>query len=87
MALYDKNGRKVDESKDFYSPDKAINKDDLLEYVQDGLFRIGQIYEDQPAETAICKKCKGKEFNIGSGSYYTAIRCTKCGWQYCLHEG
>ena len=34
-----------------------------------------------------CKKCGALEFNVGSGDYFTAIRCVKCGWEECIHEG
>lgn len=60
---------------------------DFITEKDDGLFHIGQSYEDTAAETIVCKICGGNEFNIGSGCYFTAIRCTKCEYEICIHEG
>jgi len=35
----------------------------------------------------MCTSCGSFEFNVGRGTYYTAIRCSKCGWEECLHDG
>ncbi len=62
--------------------------DEVLEEIpDDNTFVIGQGYEERPAKTIRCKNCKGTDFNVGQGSYYTAIRCTTCEWQVCIHEG
>lgn len=50
-------------------------------------FTIGQIYDDEPAITIGCKKCKGTTFKVGSGNHYTAIKCVTCNWQACIHDG
>ena len=51
------------------------------------IFHIGQSYEAFPAKKLACKSCGGDEFNVGGASYYTAIRCTKCEWEDCIHDG
>ena len=53
----------------------------------DNTFHIGQVYEKNAATTVFCKRCHGTEFNVGVGSYYTAIRCTHCKWELMIHEG
>jgi len=52
-----------------------------------GDFEIGQCYEETPAKTLVCKKCKSKRFIVGQGDYFTAIKCEKCGYEICIHEG
>lgn len=59
---------------------------DLIEMKKDGLFHTGQD-KDDICETVYCKKCGGKKFNVGSATYYTGIKCIKCGWEICIHEG
>lgn len=54
---------------------------------QRGDFHIGQIYDEEPAETYICKKCGADKFIVGAGDYFTALKCTNCGWEMCIHEG
>ena len=54
---------------------------------QDETFHIGQCYEEEAATTLVCAKCEGKIFNVGQGSYFTAIRCVKCEWEQCIHDG
>lgn len=60
---------------------------DVLEWKQDGLFHIGQSYEKKVADTVFCKGCGGNKFNVGQGSYYTAIRCVVCEYEILIHEG
>ena len=50
-------------------------------------FHIGQSYDDYGAATIICKNCLGRDFNVGIGSHYTAIRCVVCEWEICIHSG
>jgi ribosomal protein L37E len=61
--------------------------DDFYQSVSDGLFHVGQSYEEGPADTIQCRRCGGKEFNVGQGSYFTAIRCVKCEYELCVHNG
>ncbi len=55
--------------------------------LEDGLFHCGQIYEDTPAKTLQCKLCGSKEFNVGTGNYFTAIKCKNCEYELCIHDG
>ncbi len=50
-------------------------------------FNIGQSYEETPARTLICKYCGGEEFKVGQGDYFTAIKCIKCEYEVCIHDG
>lgn len=50
-------------------------------------FHIGQSYDEKPASVIVCKKCGSEDFNVGSGSFYTAIRCIRCKWEYPIHSG
>lgn len=50
-------------------------------------FHVGQIYDDYAAKTTICKKCGADKFMVGQGSYFTAIKCTNCNWEICIHDG
>jgi hypothetical protein len=61
--------------------------EDLFIEKTDGLFHIGQSYEDIPAKTIYCKKCGGNKFNVGVGSYFAGIKCITCGWEICIHSG
>ncbi len=40
-----------------------------------------------PATKQVCKTCGGDKFEVGFGEYFTAIRCTTCKYQCCVHEG
>jgi len=50
-------------------------------------FHVGQCYEKEPAKPIACVKCNGVEFHVAQGSYFTAIRCPNCKWEYCIHDG
>jgi hypothetical protein len=67
--------------------DFKYNPDDLTEQIDDETFHIGQCYEDDAARVLRCTKCKSREFNVGQGSYFTAIRCVNCHWEACIHDG
>lgn len=60
---------------------------DPIKLVDDGLFHIGQCYDIWVAETVQCIKCGSKEFNVGSGTHFTVIRCPKCKWEWIVHDG
>lgn len=64
-----------------------IPSENFVEFKKDSLFHIGQSYENEVAETLFCKNCGGNQFNVGQGGYYTAIRCVKCKWEKCIHQG
>lgn len=62
--------------------------DDFVNFnKEDNTFHIGQSYEKKAVTSLECKSCGGKEFNVGSGHCYTAIRCPNCKWEVLLHEG
>ena len=58
-----------------------------IELPEDETFIIGQCYENEAATTLSCNKCGSKSFNVGQGTYYTAIKCINCDWQLCIHDG
>lgn len=70
---------------------ESLYSSDIDDYIEvektPTLFHIGQDYEKEPASKTICKLCRGSEFNVGQGSWYTAIRCTTCKWEVCIHNG
>ena len=60
----------------------------VLELKEDNLFHIGQKYSvPRLAKTYYCKICGGKNFNVGDDSCWTGIKCVKCGYEVCVHEG
>ncbi len=61
--------------------------DDPLESKDRGDFHIGQSYEDKACDTIVCKVCGGDRFIVGSGSYYTALKCPNCEYEVCFHVG
>jgi hypothetical protein len=60
---------------------------DFIAEVEDGLFRVGQVYDTTPAKTLQCRFCGSKVFNVGQGCHFTAIRCVNCKWELCIHDG
>jgi predicted nucleic-acid-binding Zn-ribbon protein len=71
------------------SRDKYYSRgvDLYVKEIEDNLFHIGQSYDKHCAKTLVCKKCGGKEFNVGTGNHYTAIRCINCEYEVCVHNG
>lgn len=61
--------------------------EDVLVTSEEDEFEIGQIYEKTPAKRIECKKCGSKQFIVGNGDYFTAIKCPNCQWELCIHEG
>jgi ribosomal protein L37E len=61
--------------------------EDFVEEMEDGLFSIGQSYDETPAKTLVCKRCGGNQFNVGQGGYFTAIKCVTCQYEVCVHDG
>ena len=58
---------------------------ELYDLVDDGTFHIGD--DKEVAQTVVCRRCRGRDFNVGKGGYYSAIRCLACGWEACIHDG
>lgn len=75
---------------DIYIPkDLILNEgcEDLIECGESN-FKVHQCYESRKNTSELkCKLCGGSEFNVGVGSYYTAIRCVKCKYEKCIHQG
>ena len=82
----------------FYDPKKVVDRipeeyvdpivvEEFVVAKKDGLFHIGQSYKEEVADTVFCKHCGGKEFNVGTGDYFTAIRCVTCHYEICIHDG
>lgn len=76
----DKPWNRFDDGEPGIEPNKLIK-------ITEDTFHIGQSYEERPAKIVECAKCGGREFNVAQGSYYTAIRCIKCQWEVCIHDG
>lgn len=68
--------------------DEKFDEDNIIEKCEnDETFHIGQSYEEEAVTTIKCAKCGSREFNVGQGNYFTAIRCPKCKWELCIHNG
>jgi hypothetical protein len=70
-----------------YPYDEYFDIEEVIEEVEIGDFVVGQCYENTPARTLRDKKCGSTSFVVGQGSYYTAIKCQKCEYQVCIHDG
>lgn len=64
-----------------------IRESDLVTSEVDTRFHIGQSYDDEVARTFSCRLCGGAEFFVGRGSYFTAIKCCQCQWEWAIHTG
>ena len=70
----------------FDDGDPVVEPNELIKITED-TFHIGQSYENRPAKIVECARCGGREFNVAKSSCYTAIKCIKCQWEICTHEG
>ena len=73
-----------------YYPDKLIKgkHKNPYQYKETKDWKIGQSYDNTiSTETIVCSICGGVEFNVGSGTYFTGIRCVKCKYEICVHDG
>lgn len=69
-------------------PPDLVNAESSWEHVEtDTRFHIGSQMDDDAATTIRCRLCGAFDFNVGVGQYFTAIRCSKCGWEECIHSG
>ena len=50
-------------------------------------FLKGQGYTKKKAQMFECTKCGDSKFEVGQDDYFTAIRCVKCKWEACIHDG
>lgn len=55
--------------------------------IEDKPFHIGQSYTNKPARRLACIECGATSFEVGMDDWFTAIRCTSCGWEVCIHNG
>lgn len=62
-------------------------REDFVDEKNDGIFHVGQSYQKEVAKTLYCKHCGGNDFKVGVGDYFTAIKCVKCLWEVCVHDG
>jgi hypothetical protein len=77
-----------EKDKDQSWPDGLTPYEGLIREVEDdNTFHIGQFFDGHAAHTVECKRCSGRVFNVGVGGFFTAIRCVKCEWEYCIHNG
>lgn len=78
---------------DFYIPGKTEADLDEMAYGEaltedtGEHFHIGQCYEEETARKQRCSVCKSDKLEVAIGSHYTAIRCPKCQWEVCIHDG
>lgn len=63
------------------------DKEMYVKLIKDETFHVGQMYVEVPCETYVCLGCGGKEFKVGYGDLFTAIKCVKCLWEVEVHEG
>ncbi len=65
-------------------PFNLINK--LIKDSNEPAFHIHD-FRNAPAKATQCGLCGGTHFHVGTAAYYTAIKCVKCEWELCIHEG
>lgn len=64
------------------------NNDEMLQWDPDAdRWHIGQCYVIEKARQVMCAKCKGNRFQVAQSDYWTGIKCERCGWELCVHEG
>jgi len=67
---------------------KDLDYDEVYDKKRDDkTWHIGQSYDGIKASSLFCAVCGSKEFNVGQGSWYTAIRCVNCKWEVSIHDG
>jgi DNA-directed RNA polymerase subunit RPC12/RpoP len=49
--------------------------------------KIKQVYAETFPKLFVCHRCGGDQFNVASEEHFTAIRCPKCLWEVCVHDG
>lgn len=59
----------------------------LYTHTDEPKFHIGQSYDKEPAKALKCTQCGGNQFYVGTGHCFTAIKCTTCEWEMCIHDG
>lgn len=69
------------------NPYMATEMEEYIEDAEATVFHVRERSNKEIIPTYRCKHCKGVEFNVGRSGYYTAIKCVKCKWENCVHEG
>jgi hypothetical protein len=46
-----------------------------------------QVYDENFPKTIICRVCGSDKWIVGTGSYFTAIKCINCKYEVCIHDG
>jgi len=49
--------------------------------------KVKQGYAAAPANVLICNFCKGDTFQVLRSDYWTGVRCERCKYQVCIHDG
>lgn len=62
------------------------DQEDILEEFEND-WHVKQGYDDCYAKQFRCKICGSDKFEVGHGSYFTAIRCPICRYEICIHDG
>lgn len=64
------------------------NGDTPIEAADSPNFHIGyQRQRNERAKAIRCRLCGSNKFYVGTGDYFTAIKCTGCEWEYAVHTG
>ena len=61
--------------------------EELTTDVENNDFSIGQSYTKTVCATVTCSACGSDKLIVGVDDCYTAIKCPKCEWEMCIHEG
>lgn len=69
----------------FRDPDE-VEFDEYIDYNDKNVFHVTD-NDDESIKTFKCKCCGGTKFNVGQGSWFTAIKCIVCNWEYGWDEG
>lgn len=71
----------IPEGADKYSP-----SDSLIELFENG-WHAGQCYDESPTKQMKCVKCGSTQFEVGTSSYWTGVRCPNCKYEIAWHDG
>ena len=67
--------------------DSNIIKEYVVEKKHRGDFHLDRGSQKGTCETLVCKVCGNDRFIVGQDAYFTAIKCTECGYEVGIHEG
>lgn len=74
---------------DFWAPEGFLQHkhEEETEKTEEVVFHVGLSVGQRVARALKCKTCGGVEFFVAQAEYYTAIKCTTCLWEACVHDG